>query len=130
MTTFNDPPAPKPLQPGEKPPAQSGADLLKPGGQATTWEFNPDYQKLVELWQQVLPLLDKLVKSLDGPYKMAQDKDVWDAPVGDRYVAQIAEWQKMLLAYRKAVLTSISEQAADTPRWVPKGAKAPHAFVS
>jgi hypothetical protein len=124
-----DPPAPQPPRPGETPPAQSLPDQLAPGGQATTWVFNPDYQKLVDLWHKVLPLLEDLTTSLDRPLRLSQSKDVWDAPVGERYVRDLDEWRGRLAMYRQAVLTSISDEAADTPRWVPSGADAPHAFL-
>jgi hypothetical protein len=127
---FADPPAPQPLQPGETPPAQSAPDQLTPGGQATTWVFNPEYQKLVDLWLRVLPLLEGLTTSLDKAYQLSRSKDVWDAPVGERYVHDIGEWRNRLAMYRQAVLTSISDEAADTPRWIPSGAGAPHAFLS
>ncbi|GIH70524.1 MULTISPECIES: hypothetical protein [Sphaerimonospora] len=126
--TFADPPAPTPRQPGEQPPTTSTSDLLSPGGQPTGWVFNPEYQKLVDLWFQVLPQMDRLTRSLDKPYAMARSKDVWDAPVSGRYVEDLAEWRKRLAMYRQAVLTAISDQAADTPRWVPGGTRAPHAF--
>jgi hypothetical protein len=125
---YVDPPAPQPLQPGETPPAQSGADPLSPDGQARAWEFNPDYQKLVTLWQQVLPVMETLTASLDQAYQLARSTDTWDAPVAARYIEDLAEWRKRLGLYRQAVLTSISDQAADTPRWVPAAAGAPHAF--
>ncbi|WP_214106494.1 hypothetical protein [Acrocarpospora catenulata] len=126
--TYVDPPAPRPLQPGERPPAPTGADLLEPGGQATTWVFNPEYQRLVDLWFAVLPLMEELTKSLDKPYQMARSTDVWDAPVAKRYVQDIGEWRNRLGLYRQAVLTAISDEAADTPRWVPSKAGAPHAY--
>ncbi len=90
--------------------------------------FNPEYQKLVDLWFQVLPQMDRLTRSLDKPYAMARSRDVWDAPVSGRYVEDLTEWRKRLAMYRQAVLTAISDQAADTPRWVPGGTGAPHAF--
>nr|BFE87138.1 hypothetical protein GCM10020093_097390 [Planobispora longispora] len=40
----------------------------------------------------------------------------------------LVEWRARLGQYRQAILTSISDQAADTPRWVPVNAGAPHAF--
>ncbi|GAB3144879.1 hypothetical protein OHB01_19860 [Microbispora hainanensis] len=128
--SYVDPPAPTPLQPGETPPAPSSTDLLSPGGQPTGWVFNPEYQKLVDLWLQVVPLMDQLTKSLDKPYERARSRDVWDAPVAERYVQDLAEWRNRLGMYRQAVLTAISDQAADTPRWIPAKAGAPHAFTS
>ncbi|GIH74762.1 hypothetical protein [Planobispora longispora] len=126
---YADPPAPQPLQPGETPPApdSAGSALLGPGA-AVTWEFNPEYQRLVTLWGQVLPLMETLTTSLDKAYQMAKSRDVWDAPVGERYVRDLVEWRARLGQYRQAILTSISDQAADTPRWVPVNAGAPHAF--
>ncbi|GAA0430169.1 hypothetical protein Acor_45810 [Acrocarpospora corrugata] len=126
--SYVDPPAPRPLQPGETPPAPSSSDLLVPGGQTTTWVFNPEYQRLVDLWFQVLPLMEQLTTSLDKPYQMARSTDVWDAPVAKRYVQDIGEWRNRLGLYRQAVLTAISDEAADTPRWVPSKAGAPHAY--
>lgn len=125
---FADPPPPTPRQPGEQPPMTSGSDLLSPGGQPTTWIFNPEYQELVDLWQKVVPLMNELTRALDKPEAMARDKSVWDAPVADRYVKDLTEWRKRLDMYRQAVLTAISDQAADTPRWVPGRTAAPHAF--
>jgi hypothetical protein len=124
-----DPPAPQPLRPGETPPAQSLPDQLAPGGQATTWVFNPEYQKLVDLWHKALPLLEDLTTSLDRPLRLSRSKDVWDAAVGDRRAHDIAQWRGQLATYRHAVLTAISDEAADTPRWVPSGSDAPHAFL-
>jgi len=125
---FADPPAPTPLQPGEAPPASSGTDLLSPGGQTTTWEFNPDYQRLIDLWVRVVPLMDQLTHSLDKAYQQATSRDVWDAPVAERYVKDINEWRNRLCMYRQSVLTAISDEAADTPRWIPSRVGAPHAF--
>ncbi|GAA3444687.1 hypothetical protein [Planomonospora venezuelensis] len=124
---YADPPAPQPLQPGEAPPQGRSSGLPSPET-ATAWQFNPDYQRLVVLWQQVLPMLETLTSCLDRAYQMARSRDVWDAPVGDRYVEDLTEWRARLGQYRQAVLTSISDQAADTPRWVPADAGAPHAF--
>lgn len=125
---YADPPAPQPLQAGETPPASSSADPFSPDGQATNWRFNPEYQRLVDLWQQTLPLLEGLTTSLDKAYQMARSRDVWDAPVAERYVQDITEWRNRLGMYRHAVLTAISDQAADTPRWVPAASSAPHAY--
>ncbi|MFC4534421.1 hypothetical protein [Sphaerisporangium dianthi] len=122
-----DPPAPQPLQPGEGPPTSS-ADPFNPDGQATSWRFNPEYQKLVDLWQQVLPLLEGLTTSLDKAQQMSRSRDVWDAPVAERYVQDMNEWRNRLSMYRQSVLSAISDQAADTPRWVPVAAGAPHAY--
>ncbi|GII75132.1 hypothetical protein Sru01_01140 [Sphaerisporangium rufum] len=124
---YADPPAPQPLQPGETPPAAT-ADPFSPGGQPSAWRFNPEYQKLVDLWQQVRPLLDGLTRSLDKAHQMARSRDVWDAPVAARHVEDITEWRNRLLTYRQAVLTAISDEAADTPRWIPASSAAPHAY--
>ncbi|MEV7005955.1 hypothetical protein [Streptosporangium sp. NPDC051022] len=124
---FVDPPAPQPLQPGETPPASGTPGFPSPDA-AVSWEFNPDYQKLVMMWRQVLPTLDRLTSSLDKAYELARSKDVWDAPVSGRYVEEMAQWRTRLGLYRQAILTSISDQAADTPRWIPVNAGAPHAF--
>lgn len=126
---FVDPPAPKPMLPGETPPRQSPAEQLTPGGQTTTWVFNPEYQKLVELWNQVHPLLESLTTSVANVQKKAANPQVWDAPVVKRYLRDIAEWRKRVDLYRQSVLTAISDEAADTPRWIPSGADAPHAFL-
>jgi hypothetical protein len=126
--SYADPPAPMALQPGENPPTPSGTDLLTPGGQATTWVFNPEYQRLVDLWVKVAAPLDQLSKLLDKAYQMARSRDVWDAPVAKRYVEDLAEWRNRLALYRQSVLTAISDHAADTPRWVPGKTGAPHAF--
>ncbi|WP_157249904.1 hypothetical protein [Nonomuraea typhae] len=122
---YVDPPAPQPLQPGERPPATSTGAL---DGQPRAWEFNPEYQRLVTAWQSVMPLLESLTASLDKAYQLARSPQTWDAPVGSRYVEDLAEWRTRLALYRQAVLTSISDEAADTPRWVPSNAGAPHAF--
>ncbi|GLW05116.1 hypothetical protein Misp01_02460 [Microtetraspora sp. NBRC 13810] len=126
---YVDPPAPKPMQPGETPPAPSPGVALTPGAQTSTWVFNRDYEQLVRLWQEVVPALDAMAASLDKSYQMARSPDVWDAPVAERYVEDIAEWRKRLALYRQSVLTSISDQAADTPRWIPGEPAAPHAFM-
>ncbi|WP_343953071.1 hypothetical protein [Nonomuraea longicatena] len=122
---YVDPPAPQPRQPGETPPSTGSGAL---DGQPRAWEFNPEYQRLVSAWQAVLPLLDTLTTSLDKGYQMGKDARTWDAPVGARYVGEIAEWRTRLGLYRQAVLTSISDVAADTPRWIPRATGAPHAF--
>ncbi|GAA3116351.1 hypothetical protein GCM10010466_04270 [Planomonospora alba] len=124
---YADPPAPVPLQPGETPPTAGGPGVPTPDT-ATAWEFNPDYQRLVVLWNEVMPQLEALTSALDKAYQMSRSRDVWDAPVGERYVKDLAEWRARLRQYRQAILTSISDQAADTPRWVPVSAGAPHAF--
>ncbi|MGC5012754.1 hypothetical protein ACLQ2R_18480 [Streptosporangium sp. DT93] len=123
---FVDPPAPQPMQPGETPPLTSSGGVSS--SDATSWQFNPDYQRLVMMWRQVLPELEKLTTSLDDAHRRARSKEVWDAQVSDRYIEDITEWRKRLGLYRQAILTSISDQAADTPRWIPSGSKAPHAF--
>ncbi|SDG54104.1 hypothetical protein SAMN05421505_10589 [Sinosporangium album] len=122
---YVDPPAPLPRQPGEEPPG------IRPNSGATgprNWQFNPEYQKLVVLWFQVMPLLDTLAASLDKATQAAKSSDTWDAPVGERYVNDMAEWRNKLLRYRQSVLTAISDEAADTPRWVPREVSSPHAF--
>ncbi|MEU0518796.1 hypothetical protein [Streptosporangium sp. NPDC006007] len=124
---FVDPPAPQPLRPGETPPASAAPGPLSADA-VTSWEFNPEYQRLVMMWRQVLPALDTLTATLDKAYRLARSRDVWDAPVSGRYVEDMTEWRTRLGLYRQAVLTSISDQAADTPRWVPVNAGAPHAF--
>lgn len=121
---YVDPPAPRPRQPGEMPPAATGPLDEQP----RAWEFNPEYQRLVTAWQEVMPLLESLTKALDGVYRRARSPQTWDAPVGKRYVEDIGEWRSRLALYRQAVLTAISDEAADTPRWVPSAAGAPRAF--
>ncbi|MEU8247526.1 hypothetical protein [Nonomuraea sp. NPDC048916] len=123
---YVDPPAPQPMRPGERPPVTAGADPLSP--QPRAWEFNPEYQRLVNAWQSALPLLESLTTALDKAYRLARSPQTWDAPVGGRYVEDIGEWRSRLALYRQAVLTSISDEAADTPRWIPSAAGAPHAF--
>ncbi|GAA2385618.1 hypothetical protein [Nonomuraea africana] len=123
---YVDPPAPQPRQPGEQPPVTTSGSPLD--GQPRVWEFNPDYQRLVTAWQTVLPMLETLTASLDKAYQLARSPQTWEAPVGTRYVEDLAEWRNRLALYRQAVLTAISDQAADTPRWVPAAAGAPHAF--
>jgi hypothetical protein len=125
---FVDPPAPQPMQPGETPPVSASGGLPSPDA-VTAWEFNPDYQRLIVAWRQVLPVLDTLATSLDKAYQLARSRDVWDAPVSGRYVEDITHWRASLGLYRQAILTSISDQAADTPRWIPAAAGAPHAFL-
>ncbi|GAA4510625.1 MULTISPECIES: hypothetical protein [Nonomuraea] len=122
---YVDPPAPRPRELGEMPPATATGPLDE---QPRVWEFNPEYQRLVTAWQEALPLLDKLSKALDKPYAKARSPQTWDAPVGSRYVEDIGQWRTRLGLYRQAVLTAISDEAADTPRWIPAPAGAPHAF--
>jgi len=107
------------------PVSASGGPL---DSQPRAWEFNPEYQRLVTAWQSALPLLETLTAQLDKAYRLARSPQTWDAPVGGRYVEDIAEWRSRLALYRQAVLTSISDEAADTPRWVPSAIGAPHAF--
>jgi hypothetical protein len=123
---YVDPPAPKPRQPDENPPSNGNGNPLEP--QPRAWEFNPEYQRLVTAWQTVLPMLEGLTTALDKAYQLARSSQTWDAPVGKRYIEDIGEWRSRLALYRQAVLTSISEEAADTPRWVPSAIGAPHAF--
>ncbi|HUR05028.1 MAG TPA: hypothetical protein VM347_20970 [Nonomuraea sp.] len=123
---YVDPPAPQPRQPGENPPLNGNGNPLD--AQPRAWEFNPEYQRLVTAWQTVLPLLESLTTALDKAYRLARSPQTWDAPVGTRYVEDIGAWRSRLALYRQAVLTSISEEAADTPRWVPSAIGAPHAF--
>jgi len=122
---YVDPPPPKPRQPGEMPPVQVVGPL---DGIPRAWEFNPEYQRLVTAWQVAMPMLAELSESLEKAYAIAIDPKTWDAPVGKRYVEDIAQWRKRLGLYRQAVLTSISDEAADTPRWIPSSVGAPRAF--
>jgi hypothetical protein len=123
---YADPTPPQPRQPGELPPVSPSASPLDP--QQTAWEFNPEYQKLVSAWQAAMPLLEALSTLLDKSYQRARSPQTWDAPVGARYVEDLGEWRTRLGLYRQAVLTAISDKAADTPRWIPSPAGAPHAF--
>jgi len=61
--------------------------------------FNPEYQRLVDLWQKVSPPLDQLTRLLDKAYQMARSRDVWDAPVAKRYVEDLAESRNRLALY-------------------------------
>lgn len=123
---YVDPPAPKPREPGEMPPVTASGALDDP---QRAWEFNPDYQRLVVAWNAVLPHLETLSTALDKAYGLAKSPQTWDAPVGERYVQDIREWRNRLAVYRHSVLTAISDEAADTPRWVQTTAGAPHAFL-
>ncbi|MEV4011746.1 hypothetical protein AB0J35_14690 [Nonomuraea angiospora] len=122
---YVDPPAPRPRGRDETPPAAPSGALDSP---QRAWEFNPDYQRLVLAWNTVLPQLETLRTALDKAYGLAKSPQTWDAPVGERYVQDIREWRTRLAVYRHSVLTAISDEAADTPRWIPTTANAPHAF--
>ncbi|MFI7640006.1 hypothetical protein [Nonomuraea sp. NPDC049400] len=122
---YVDPPAPKPRDPKETPPVSASGALDDP---QRAWEFNPDYQRLVVAWNTVLPQLEALRTALDKAYGLAKSPQTWDAPVGERYVQDIREWRTRLALYRHNVLTAISDEAADTPRWIQTTANAPHAF--
>lgn len=122
---YGDPPAPRAREVGEQPPIAPGGPLDAP---QRAWQFNPDYQRLVEAWNAVMPHLDTLSTALDKAYSRAKSPQTWDAPVGERYVEDIREWRNRLERYRHSVLTAISDEAADTPRWVQTTANAPHAF--
>ncbi|GAB2920174.1 hypothetical protein ACFMQL_21490 [Nonomuraea fastidiosa] len=124
---YVDPPAPKPKGPHETPPINTTGPLEDP---QRAWRFNPDYERLVVAWQTVKPQLDELRTVLDKAYQLATSPQTWDAPVGKRYVEDIREWRNRLALYRHAVLTTISDEAADTPRWLPTTANAPHAYPS
>ncbi|MFG2073669.1 hypothetical protein SAMN05421874_105221 [Nonomuraea maritima] len=122
---YVDPPAPRAREMGEQPPIAPAGPLDAP---QRAWQFNPDYQRLVEAWNAVMPHLDTLSTALDKAYSRAKSPQTWDAPVGERYVEDIREWRNRLDRYRHSVLTAISDEAADTPRWVQTAANAPHAF--
>ncbi|MEV1170586.1 hypothetical protein [Nonomuraea sp. NPDC049784] len=122
---YVDPPAPRPRDPNETPPVSASGALDSP---QRAWEFNPDYQRLVVAWNTVLPQLEALRTALDKAYGLAKSPQTWDAPVGERYVQDIREWRTRLAVYRHNVLTTISDEAADTPRWIQTTANAPHAF--
>jgi hypothetical protein len=113
------------MGPRERPPETIAGALEN---QPRAWEFNPDYERLVVAWNTVMPQLETLKTVLDKAYNLARSPQTWDAPVGERYVQDIREWRNRLAAYRHAVLTAISDEAADTPRWIPTTANAPHAF--
>lgn len=122
---YVDPPAPRPRELGEMPPKTATNPFE---AEPRVWEFNPEYQRLVTAWQEALPQLDKLARALDKAYSLARSPQTWDAPVGKRYVEDLGQWRNALALYRQAVLTAISDEAADTPRWIPAPAGAPHAF--
>ncbi|WP_433438627.1 hypothetical protein [Nonomuraea sp. CA-141351] len=122
---YVDPPAPRPRDPNETPPVSASGALDSP---QRAWEFNPEYQRLVVAWNTVLPQLESLRTALDKAYGLAKSPQTWDAPVGERYVQDIREWRTRLAVYRHNVLTTISDEAADTPRWIQTTANAPHAF--
>lgn len=122
---YVDPPAPKPRGRDEMPPATAAGPL---DNTPRAYEFNPEYERLVIAWNTVMPMLEKLTTALDKAYALAKSPQTWDAPVGERYVRDIREWRSKLALYRNSILTSISDQAADTPRWIPSPTGAPHAF--
>ncbi|MFC4114829.1 hypothetical protein [Nonomuraea zeae] len=122
---ITDPPAPKPFVKGETPPI-SATDAL--GTPPTEWVFNEDYERLVVAWQTVMPQLETLRTALDKADSLARSPQTWDAAVGERYVKDLREWRTRLGVYRHSVLTAISDEAADTPRWVKTTAGVPHAF--
>ncbi|MER6575385.1 hypothetical protein [Nonomuraea sp. NPDC001023] len=122
---YVDPPAPRPRSRDEMPPVTAAGPL---DNQPLAYEFNPDYERLVTAWNTVMPMLEKLSTALDKAYALAKSPQTWDAPVGDRYVQDIREWRSKLALYRHAVLTAISDEADDTPRWIPSQTGAPHAF--
>ncbi|MFB4281014.1 hypothetical protein ACBJ59_37395 [Nonomuraea sp. MTCD27] len=122
---YVDPPAPRPKGRNEEPPHSTPGALETP---QRAWEFNPDYERLVVAWKTVMLQLDTLRTVLDKAYGLAKSPQTWDAPVGERYVEDIREWRTRLALYRHSVLTAISDEAADTPRWVQATANAPHAF--
>ncbi len=62
-----------------------------PGGQSTAWVFNPEYQRPVDLWEQVMPEMERITKLLERPYTMARSADTWQVDVAERYVQQISE---------------------------------------
>ncbi|TMR21786.1 hypothetical protein ETD86_14070 [Nonomuraea turkmeniaca] len=124
---YVDPPAPKafnPYDPKDRPPSATAGAL---DDTTATWRFNPDYDRLVEAWNTVMPQLEQLRTALDKAYNRARSPQTWDAPVGERYVQEIREWRTKLAVYRHAVLTAISDRAADTPRWLPTTASIPRA---
>ncbi|GAA3660130.1 hypothetical protein GCM10022224_024370 [Nonomuraea antimicrobica] len=122
---YADPPAPRAKGRDEVPPITSTGPLEDP---QRAWRFNPDYERLVVAWNTVMPHLETLKTTLDKAYAMARSPQTWDAPVGERYVEDLREWRDRLARYRLSVLTTISDEASDTPRWVQTTANAPHAF--
>lgn len=119
---YVDPPPPKPYDPDEV----RRVDVATPSmGSPALLRSNPDYERLVAAWEAVMPHLESLKIVLDKAYTRAMSPQTWDAPVGKRYVEDIRAWRERLLAYRHAVLTAISDEAADTPRWKPLPAGVP-----
>ncbi|WP_188190617.1 hypothetical protein [Nonomuraea sp. SYSU D8015] len=113
-----DPPKPRPTKDTiaeERPDGHSAGPL---DDMPTSYRFNPEYGELIDAWDAVKPQLDRLRTVLDKAYGMAVSPQTWDAPVGERYVQDIREWRNRLIAYRHSVLTTISDAAADTPRWI------------
>lgn len=123
---YADPPAPKDKGVDETPPRTPGKALDDPHA----WLFNPEYKRLLAAWEAAKSELDTLSTVLDRAYSLAMSPQTWEAPVGERYVEDIREWRKRLIAYRLSVLSAISNEAADTPRWVHTAAHAPHAYYS
>ncbi|WP_283137264.1 hypothetical protein [Rhizohabitans arisaemae] len=123
---YDDPPAPTYPSRGAGPesggmPAPGLLDRHTPGGAAPSWVFNPEYEKLIILWRQVEKLLDELTPILDPVLTMARSKDVWDAPVAERYVQDLTRWRQDLIAYRATILGAISRLAGSeaVPKWIP-----------
>ncbi|MGP3954542.1 hypothetical protein ACTWPT_00990 [Nonomuraea sp. 3N208] len=119
---YVDPPAPEAWTDSSRPPQETAAALAPPPGAD---RFNPEYERLVEAWNAVMPQLEALRTALDKAYSLARSPQTWDAPVGERYIQDIREWRTRLAVYRHAVLTAISDRAADTPRWLPASAVTP-----
>ncbi|GAA2206078.1 hypothetical protein GCM10009850_015360 [Nonomuraea monospora] len=111
---YADPPAPRPKGANESPPASPGGS----DGLQHPWKWNPDYQKLIDAWEELLPRLDALTTTLDKAYSLSRSPQTWDAAVGERYVEDIREWRRRLALYRLSVLTALSDKAERMPRWV------------
>ena len=120
---FVDPKPPEEQHIDEKPPPSPPGEALDI---PRAWTFNPDYVRLIEAWKSVMPHLEILREALDKAYDLARSPQTWDAPVGERHVEEIREWRTRLASYRHAVLTAISDEEVDTPRWVQTSAHAPH----
>jgi hypothetical protein len=119
---YVDPPAPEAWTNKSRPPEETAGSLATPPG---AHRYNPEYERLVDAWNAVMPQLNALKTALDKAYSLARSPQTWDAPVGERYIQDIREWRTRLAAYRHAVLTAISDRAADTPQWLPTSAVMP-----
>jgi hypothetical protein len=122
---YGDPPAPMPRAKDETVPTATQSPF---DSTPVVYVFNPAYERLVMVWQSVLPALDKLNAALDKSYNLATSPQTWDAPVGKRYVQDISEWRSQMILYRHAILTTISDEARGTPRWIPSKEGSPSVY--